>query len=270
MLLSAVQGEDGRLRVFVTRDSSGTIGQAVFRVGCLGMTLLDWNERFIGSGLGDISPSGEIPAISAVVDHHNGRMLIAYQNQPHRDHPFLMVGTHPLIMSRWAITEVKYDGTTKLLGVTPWWGSHIAFPKPVIVPRQDGIWFVFDCVEKDGTQHWKIGRFVDGVFQVMGRLPYGSVISYSKDGWLLFMDRTVPGTETSLYQIQFGPKLTDSRNGATVQLNWTPHKSDDLLQQRLSWGDWQSVPYIGPPPVTLQASSPDAQFRVVQNVPTES
>lgn len=274
MLFSVVQGKDGLLSAFYCRDSGSTINRTRFRIGSASMSLVDHDERFINEGLGDISPSGENLWVTAAVDTHNDRLLLAYQNQPHRGHPILKQFGEPMITSRYAITEVRYDGTVRLLGVTPWWSMHTTYPKPVIIPRHDGIWFAFECVEDNGSQHWKIGRFTDGVFQVMGRLPYGTVISYDKeDGWLLFMDRSDPDPfkiHTELLQMQFGPKLiiTYNAQSRTANMDWKPFRPGDMLQEQVQGGEWQT-PFVCVPPATVVISSTHKTFRVVQQVPIE-
>lgn len=255
MELSSVLETAKRFAVYITRDSAGTIGRAQFEIEGPGLKLLGFNERFIDTNLGDVSPSGEYLLITAVQD--GNRTLLAYQNQPHAT---VQSPTGTKITSRWAITEVLEDGSFHLLGVTPWWSLHSGeYPRPIIMPRPDGIYFALHYVDDAYSQGWKVGVFKDRNFQVMSELPNGRIRSYSADGWLLKEDRAT--REVDLIRLRPPPELTLSMMSGFAFVRWDKAAPTDVLEASSDLKTWTPIA-TGLPPVKVPGDKPAQFFRV--------
>lgn len=245
------------LWIFYTRDSGGTISLVRFRIEGDALAVQDYEAGFIPRNV-DASPSGELPHITAAVDPFFDRIVLAYQGAVsfRTDCPGAPWG------APWYMTEVKSDKSYYWLGGTAWWSMHGLFPKPLLWPRQDGIYFALQSTDVKGNcaTDWKIGRLDASGWSTNETLPNGKALSLSEDGWFAFYDKI--SRRTDLIRPVFAPKIRISKNQFGVTMNWTPPVSS-ILEESPDLKVWTKQHEPQPPPVMLPLSSSQRFFRII-------
>lgn len=235
--LQVVQGPDGLIWIFVMRDSAGTIALLRYRPTASGLEFVDEDPDFIPRGLGQLSPSGESPNLGAVVDRRNNRIVLCYQGAPDGGtanySECLKAKYANGFSSYWSVTEVGMDKRTRLIGTTPWWSAHAGDELPGIVARRDGIYFWLthttpaDCSDEG----MRVGRLVNGVFEIGATVPRGSLLAASPDGWFFYLDRTAqPYQATYLAKLRCRPEMSIRDDGDNVVVDWDEADVTDVLQ----------------------------------------
>jgi len=247
--VSGVEASDGTIWVFFTHDSARTIGLIRFRIKGFELELIEFNHLFIPLTRGlPIEPSGEFPSIFAAADTRNKRIILTYRNGLPGNTECQPTGYH--ISYRVAITEVKEDKSMRVLSVPGLWSWQGGHYMAAVWPRREGIYYLFDYIGVGSGcgLGYKLGRFVDGAFQMATDWPGFDLMAVSKDGWILAYNS---GTATSdLIRLVFVPEISIRDLGQNVEIDWEPGLPSDVLLENANYGGWRSI-WIGVPPVIL-------------------
>jgi len=266
-----VEGTDGLIWLFWTRDSWGGIGCARFRINGAMLELI--SEPFgitpNGSNLGI---SGEIPRISAITDWVGKRIILGYQSAAQTYVGPLQPGEPPRPVcpdSRWlsnstVISEVLPDKRQNLIALLPYFSSHVRTPIAGAWPRPDGIYWIADYVLVPSCEKgWKTGIAVAG--KVTGSMVDGTLLAVSDDGWYAFQRPSPLGGPVELIQTGFvsTPTLTITPCD-TATIRWTPVSPTDQLQftTDLNSAVWTDIPGATAPPWVVQTTGPHKFYRI--------
>lgn len=258
-----VQGSNGLVSLFWTRDSMGSIGMARFNQNG---QLVDVDGNFISGALGqDLAPSIEFPKVFTAVSGE--QVLLSYQNLPHGEAPNCNVeGDPPVITSRTAITSISVDKQVSLVGIMEWPVWHKSDPWPCIWPRPDGIYFLNEFYDTNQCSTiWRNGVFVNGQF-LYTEFGAGHVEAYSDDGWVVFSE---PGrVNPTLVDLKFRSTLKierwscQAKQVTEFRITWDKPTAGQQLQQSADLLTWEDIEGATSSPVIVANAAPQMFFRL--------
>jgi hypothetical protein len=247
--LAMVEGTDGLIYVFMTRDSSHTVKLLRLRVEGAELVEVDYHDSFLAESFtngilqdGDMSPDGEFPFVAAATDWQNGRILITY-NQSRwvysRD-------TCETIQTRPVVVAVKPDLSKTLVATIPDPVNRSLTRSPIII-LPSGVYVVYcyiteaDCLD----WQWKLARVSGKGAAIFNMAPsdYTAACALSPDGWMVYKDRA-----NTLVNVDQLPILRSKRDGNTLTLTWPGAGQLEFSKDQKTWAP---APFTSPAVVAL-------------------
>jgi len=212
--MTAQQGTDGHIYLFIARDSSHRISLARFSELGDTIELMDFDLSFLYQYDGVLAPHGEHPHPSSCVDVSKKRILLSYTTWNNGD-------IHcDEIVSRAVIAAIGTDKSKTLVGLSNLWIRRV-YPPAWVFPTTSGADLFQYHINKDscGTKGWRMSRFIGNQITDDAELIAGpSDLTASSDGFVLYgeADRTLTLATVALTGAI--PKLHIKRHQGGVEL----------------------------------------------------
>jgi hypothetical protein len=212
--MTAQQGTDGHIYLFIARDSSHRISLARFSELGDTIELMDFDLSFLYQYDGALAPHGEHPHLSSAVDYANSRILLSYTTWNNGDI------SCDEIVSRPVICAVGTNKSKTLVGLSNLWIRRVFPPAWVFATSVGADLFQYQVNKADcGAKGWRMSRFVGNQITDDAELVAGpSDLVASPDGFVLYgePDRTLTLAQLGLAGGK--PKLGIKRHTSGVEL----------------------------------------------------
>lgn len=181
--IKVIQGPDGKIYAFFTRDSAKTVGVLIFSLTPDDFILETFDGAFIPHNeINPCSIQGEFPNLEVIVV--DNKFIFCYQLFESTSF-FLQGNPQPQLTSPWGVVEVDLAGNTRLLARSTKQGMHNEYPKPVLWNRPNGLYTITQvgfpnedntrAITEHETFHCNSGTKIN-------TLPNGKLLSSSCDG----------------------------------------------------------------------------------------